>query len=74
MLRLRQRKEFLENRNVENKAWAANYDLNFGPFVNKYKEFMDQVFLVHHHCPAACARSAGSYSARSCALAAHGAV
>jgi hypothetical protein len=62
MLRLRQRKEFLENRIVENKAWAANYDLNFGPFVNKYKEFMDQVFLVHHHCPAG-ARRAGSYSA-----------
>jgi len=43
MLRLKQRKAFLESRIVENKAWAANYDEHFGPFVNKYKEFMEQV-------------------------------
>lgn len=43
MLRLKQRKAFLESRIVENKAWAANYDEKFGPFVNKYKEFMEQV-------------------------------
>ena len=43
MLRLKQRKAFLEARIVENKAWAANYDEHFGPFVNKYKEFMEQV-------------------------------
>jgi hypothetical protein len=44
MLRLKQRKEFLESRIVENKAWAANYDEHFGPFVRKYQEFMEQVF------------------------------
>ena len=43
MLRLKQRKAFLESRILENKAWAANYDEHFGPFVNKYKEFMEQV-------------------------------
>jgi len=32
---------------VENKAWAANYDEKFGPFVNKYKEFMAQVSYPH---------------------------
>jgi len=47
ILRLKQRKEFLESRIVENKAWAANYDEKFGPFVNKYKEFMAQVSYPH---------------------------
>ena len=58
MLRLKQRKEFLENRIVENKAWAANYDEHFGPFVNKYKEFMTQVRVLvpfpPYHLPCQC--------------------
>mmetsp|Transcript_8673 Transcript_8673/g.20469 ORF Transcript_8673/g.20469 Transcript_8673/m.20469 type:complete len:157 (-) Transcript_8673:184-654(-) len=43
MLQLKQRREFLRKRIVENKAWAANYDKEFGPFVAKYKEFMEQM-------------------------------
>ena len=40
ILRLKQRRLFLQKRIIENKAWAANYDTNFGPFVAKYQEFM----------------------------------
>jgi hypothetical protein len=43
ILRLQQRKEFLAKRIAENKDWAANYDKEFGPFVAKYREFMEQM-------------------------------
>jgi len=49
MLRLKQRKEFLESRIVENKAWAANYDEHFGPFVRKYQEFMEQMSVLYQN-------------------------
>jgi len=48
-LRLVQRKEFLETRIVENKEWAANYDLNFGPFVAKYQEFMAEMGVLYRN-------------------------
>lgn len=43
ILRLKQRREFLKKRVDENQAWAANYDKEFGPFVAKYREFMEQM-------------------------------
>jgi hypothetical protein len=47
ILRLKQRKEFLGKRIVENKAWAANFDHEFRPFMNKYNEFMDQMSKLY---------------------------
>mmetsp|Transcript_8371 Transcript_8371/g.20814 ORF Transcript_8371/g.20814 Transcript_8371/m.20814 type:complete len:147 (+) Transcript_8371:100-540(+) len=43
ILRLQQRRQFLAKRIEENKVWAANYDREFGPFVAKYREFMEQM-------------------------------
>ncbi len=47
ILRLKQRKEFLGKRIVENKAWASNFDREFRPFMNKYNEFMDQMSKLY---------------------------
>ena len=47
ILRLEQRREFLQRRVVENKAWAANFDKEFGPFINKYNEFMEQMAVLY---------------------------
>mmetsp|Transcript_38331 Transcript_38331/g.74883 ORF Transcript_38331/g.74883 Transcript_38331/m.74883 type:complete len:150 (-) Transcript_38331:418-867(-) len=48
IMRLQQRRQFLQKRIVENQSWAANYDENFGPFVAKYKDFMDQMDRLYN--------------------------
>eukprot|EP00960_Hanusia_phi_P020861 614767-Hanusia_phi.AAC.1 len=47
ILRLKQRKEFLKKRIVQNQDWAAHYDKEFGPFVAKYDEFMKQMDILY---------------------------
>eukprot|EP00286_Rhodomonas_abbreviata_P028834 CAMPEP_0181312270 /NCGR_PEP_ID=MMETSP1101-20121128/13605_1 /TAXON_ID=46948 /ORGANISM="Rhodomonas abbreviata, Strain Caron Lab Isolate" /LENGTH=148 /DNA_ID=CAMNT_0023419105 /DNA_START=20 /DNA_END=466 /DNA_ORIENTATION=- len=47
ILQLKQRRQFLQKRIAENKSWAANYDKEFGPFVAKYQQFMDQMDVLY---------------------------
>mmetsp|Transcript_886 Transcript_886/g.2169 ORF Transcript_886/g.2169 Transcript_886/m.2169 type:complete len:150 (+) Transcript_886:151-600(+) len=47
MMRLSQRRLFLKKRTAENKVWAAHYDEAFGPFVAKYKAFMEQMDTLY---------------------------
>eukprot|EP00293_Proteomonas_sulcata_P005986 CAMPEP_0184330046 /NCGR_PEP_ID=MMETSP1049-20130417/144473_1 /TAXON_ID=77928 /ORGANISM="Proteomonas sulcata, Strain CCMP704" /LENGTH=134 /DNA_ID=CAMNT_0026652451 /DNA_START=139 /DNA_END=540 /DNA_ORIENTATION=- len=47
ILRLKQRKRFLQKRIVENKEWASHYDKEFGPFVAKYHNFMEQMDMLY---------------------------
>jgi hypothetical protein len=47
LLRLKERRRFLEKRLKENQEWAANYDKEFGPFVEKYAEFVKMMETLY---------------------------